>query len=75
MALPISHSPNMHLLPEGFIDTVPTRDSFLDANSLEPYINKLQQLKKQYASDISIKIGIRSSILLKDMKKQLPDFQ
>lgn len=44
--------------PEGFIDTVPTRDSFLDVNSLEPYINKLRQLKKQYASDISINIGL-----------------
>ncbi len=44
--------------PQGFIDTVPTRDSFLNPNMLEPYIGELQQLKKQYANDISIKIGL-----------------
>ncbi|HSO58382.1 MAG TPA: histidinol-phosphatase HisJ [Paenisporosarcina sp.] len=44
--------------PQGFIDTVPDRDSFLQPNKLEPYIFELQQLKKQYANDISIKIGL-----------------
>ncbi|MGB3261369.1 histidinol-phosphatase HisJ [Paenisporosarcina sp.] len=44
--------------PEGFIDTVPTKDSFLNPNLLEPYLVKLQQLKKQYTSDISIHIGL-----------------
>lgn len=44
--------------PEGFIDTVPTKDSFLGLNSLEPYLDKLQELKKQYASDIAINIGL-----------------
>lgn len=43
--------------PQGFIDTVPDRDSFLQPNMLEPYIFELQQLKKQYANDIFIKIG------------------
>lgn len=44
--------------PSGFIDTVPDRDSFLDERLLEPYIVELQQLKKQYAPQISIKIGL-----------------
>jgi len=44
--------------PKGFIDTVPDRDSFLDDKLLEPYLFKLQQLKKQYAPHISIKIGL-----------------
>jgi len=44
--------------PQGFIDTVPDRDSFLQPGMLEPYILELQRLKKQYAADISIKIGL-----------------
>jgi histidinol-phosphatase (PHP family) len=44
--------------PQGFMDTVPDQDSFLQPNMLEPYILELQQLKKQYAHDISIKIGL-----------------
>jgi len=44
--------------PQGFIDSVPTRDSFLEYNLIEPYIIELQQLKKQYAHDILIKIGL-----------------
>jgi len=44
--------------PQGFIDPVPNRDSFLDSRLLDSYIFELQQLKKQYASHISIKIGL-----------------
>ncbi|WP_019413906.1 histidinol-phosphatase HisJ [Paenisporosarcina sp. TG20] len=44
--------------PHGFIDSVPTQDSFLNRNSLEPYIFELQKLKKMYAKDITIKIGL-----------------
>lgn len=44
--------------PQGFIDPVPNQDSFLDHKMLELYISELQQLKKQYAPHISIKIGL-----------------
>jgi len=44
--------------PHGFTDTVPDRDSFMDEKKLDSYILELQQLKKQYAADISISIGL-----------------
>jgi len=44
--------------PQGFVDTVPNKDSFLEPKLLDSYIFELQQLKKQYASQISIKIGL-----------------
>jgi len=50
-------------VPKGFIDSVPNRDSFLDSSLLDPYISELQQLKKQYASDIAIKIGLEFDYL------------
>lgn len=44
--------------PKGFVDTVPTKDSFLDPKYLEPYFIELQKLKREYRSDIQIKIGL-----------------
>lgn len=44
--------------PQGFTDTVPDSDSFMNEKMLDAYILDLQQLKKQYAPDISISIGL-----------------
>ncbi len=44
--------------PLGFIDPVSTQDSFLKHQHLEPYIFELQQLKKEYAHQITINIGL-----------------
>lgn len=45
-------------LPSGFIDPTPMKDSGMEAEHLIPYIEKLKELKKQYASQIRIRIGL-----------------
>ncbi|KKB37571.1 histidinol-phosphatase HisJ [Bacillus thermotolerans] len=45
-------------LPDGFLDTTPTRDSGMDRSQLDNYFILLDRLKKEYASAISIKAGL-----------------
>ncbi|MFD2926237.1 histidinol-phosphatase HisJ [Halobacillus naozhouensis] len=45
-------------LPSSFIDPVPLRDSGMDANALESYIRDLEKVKRSYAPDINVQIGL-----------------
>ena len=45
-------------LPQGFIDTVPTKDSAMKLEQLIPYIEKIQKLKQKYQQQITINIGL-----------------
>ncbi|MFQ3542487.1 histidinol-phosphatase HisJ [Halobacillus rhizosphaerae] len=44
-------------LPEGFQDPVPSKDSGMDRSLVEPYLQELQKLKKEYEQDITINAG------------------
>ncbi|SFQ07406.1 histidinol-phosphatase HisJ [Salibacterium halotolerans] len=45
-------------LPEGFTDPVPDKDSAMAAVDLEQYIETINELKKEYRSDITILTGL-----------------
>ncbi|ADU31501.1 histidinol-phosphatase HisJ [Evansella cellulosilytica] len=45
-------------LPSTFKDPVPSQDSAISINDLEHYITKIKKLKKIYAQDIKINVGL-----------------
>ncbi|MFT4414976.1 histidinol-phosphatase HisJ [Fredinandcohnia humi] len=45
-------------LPSNFIDPTPKKDSGMDPENLERYIAEISVLKKKYASDLKINIGL-----------------
>ncbi|WP_108671305.1 histidinol-phosphatase HisJ [Peribacillus acanthi] len=45
-------------LPEGFIDTTPTRDSSMGLRELEEYLLEVQALKKEYRDELAINVGL-----------------
>lgn len=45
-------------LPKGFIDTTPTKDSAMDLNKLESYLDDLDRLKKKFEGRIKINTGL-----------------
>lgn len=45
-------------LPTNFVDPTPDKDSGMNPKLLTAYIEKLKQLKADYAKDITIKIGL-----------------
>lgn len=45
-------------LPEGFIDTTPTKDSAMELSIMEEYLSAIQQLQKEYKPDLTINLGL-----------------
>lgn len=45
-------------LPSSFLDPTPDKDSGMNPDFLNPYLDKLSHLKKQYEKDITIHIGL-----------------
>ncbi|MBM7648806.1 histidinol-phosphatase (PHP family) [Bacillus ectoiniformans] len=45
-------------LPEGFVDSTPTKDSGMKRSLLDSYVSALQMAKKNYQNEIDIKIGL-----------------
>lgn len=45
-------------LPNGFIDTTPTKDSAMSHDQLSEYIDKIQSLKEKYKPYIHINVGL-----------------
>lgn len=45
-------------LPEGFVDTTPSRDSGMTLDSLEKYLIAVDSIKNQYKNDITIRTGL-----------------
>ncbi|WP_338750700.1 histidinol-phosphatase HisJ [Bacillus sp. FJAT-52991] len=45
-------------LPEGFIDTTPTKDSAMKLSVMEEYLSVLQQIQKEYKQDLTIHLGL-----------------
>jgi len=45
-------------LPEGFIDSTPTKDSFMKKELLQLYLDELNKIKQKYKSKIRINIGL-----------------
>ncbi|WP_018923371.1 histidinol-phosphatase HisJ [Salsuginibacillus kocurii] len=50
-------------LPQSFQDPVPTKDSALPPEQLEDYMRAVQTVKKQYATDITIYLGLEVDYL------------
>ncbi|MBM7701197.1 histidinol-phosphatase HisJ [Metabacillus iocasae] len=51
-------------LPEGFIDPTPLKDSAMSRSHMEQYISQLEHLKKSYANDIKIHIGLEVDYII-----------
>ncbi|OCS88327.1 histidinol-phosphatase HisJ [Caryophanon tenue] len=51
-------------LPEGFIDPTPDKDSGMLLTQLEPYLHTVTQLKKQYAQQINISVGLEVDYII-----------
>lgn len=51
-------------LPINFNDPTPNKDSGMDPNLLLPYFNELQTLKKHYANQIHIQIGLEIDYII-----------
>ncbi|PAQ16574.1 histidinol phosphatase [Bacillaceae bacterium SAOS 7] len=45
-------------LPEGFIDTTPTKDSAIELSVMEKYLSAVQQLQKEYKQDLTVHLGL-----------------
>lgn len=45
-------------LPDGFIDTTPTKDSGMDPGQIDDYIEEVSEWKKKYKGIIDIQIGL-----------------
>ncbi|MGE7921653.1 histidinol-phosphatase HisJ [Viridibacillus arvi] len=60
-------------LPNGFTDPTPMQDSGMVIKNLYPYIEKLKELKKQYASKIRIRIGLEVDFII-GYERQTRDF-
>ncbi|MFK2824685.1 histidinol-phosphatase HisJ [Bacillus sp. B190/17] len=45
-------------LPACFIDSTPTRDSGMNPDFLDAYFSSLQRVKREYAADLTIQIGL-----------------
>lgn len=45
-------------LPKSFIDPTPMQDSGMELKLMDAYIQKLNELKKQYANQLTIRIGL-----------------
>lgn len=51
-------------LPTNFVDPTPDKDSGMNPSFLIPYIETLQQLKKQYEQHITINIGLEVDYII-----------
>ncbi|MGE7666071.1 histidinol-phosphatase HisJ [Ureibacillus composti] len=51
-------------LPSSFVDPTPDQDSGMKSEYLYPYIEELKQLKKRYAKQISINIGLEVDFIV-----------
>ncbi|WP_341300076.1 histidinol-phosphatase HisJ [Lysinibacillus sp. FSL H8-0500] len=51
-------------LPKNFVDPTPQQDSGMHPDHLIPYFEELQHLKKQYAQDIRIRIGLEVDYII-----------
>ncbi|MGE7622728.1 histidinol-phosphatase HisJ [Viridibacillus sp. NPDC096237] len=60
-------------LPNNFTDPTPFKDSGMKTEQLTTYIEKLKKLKKQYASEIRIRIGLEVDYIT-DYERQIRDF-
>ncbi|MFC4355899.1 histidinol-phosphatase HisJ [Chryseomicrobium palamuruense] len=45
-------------LPEGFVDTTPTRDSGMSRDTLEKYLTAVEDVKSRYRNDLTIRTGL-----------------
>ncbi|WP_163101211.1 histidinol-phosphatase HisJ [Peribacillus alkalitolerans] len=60
-------------LPEGFIDTTPTRDSSMEMRDLEGYLSNVQALKEEYQNDLTINVGLEVDFI-EGYEKQIKQF-
>jgi histidinol-phosphatase (PHP family) len=60
-------------LPGNFVDPTPYKDSGMDINRLEEYFADLSLLKKKYASELKINIGLEVDFIL-DFEKETKYF-
>lgn len=51
-------------LPSTFVDPTPEQDSAMAMNQLETYFSALERVKKQYQSDITIRIGLEVDFII-----------
>lgn len=51
-------------LPTGFVDPTPLQDSGMREEDVQIYLQQLQQLKKQYAKQINIRIGFEVDYII-----------
>lgn len=51
------HLQSIFQLPEGFEDPAPAKDSSIEADKMESYINDVKKIKEKYKDQIKINIG------------------
>ncbi|WP_027409636.1 histidinol-phosphatase HisJ [Anoxybacteroides tepidamans] len=51
-------------LPETFVDPTPAQDSAMTFKQLDPYLSSLNELKKMYKNDITIRIGLEIDFIV-----------
>ena len=60
-------------LPKGFIDPTPMKDSAMDYNKMEDYIQSVQEIKEKHKNDIRIHIGLEVDYI-QDHEQEITDF-